>query len=495
MTRLLLDAKMSFSRECSRGMTFLVFLICILICQQQVVNAFVTPIGKGSISTQHHPAPTIIHNHVVAKSPFAQSFTSTSSSSLKRVSNTSLSATATLNPAILKASFSATAKLLSSIGIGALMTPSGPKQFGRVLDGTAVSSLSKLTYWIFQPSFLLVGVAGTLANASTASASAAVGLPKSALFTLPLAALVQIGLGALSAKLITTRKLNVRPTLLGIDTNDDDSANDIRMCTTFANSGPLPLILSEAMFKGSIFTDVSACVSFYLLIWSPLFWTFGRMILGTLAKDETSTDDSVVGKVVKQIKMVLSPPVIGSLLGVLIGSNPILRDMIVKPNGLLSPVFGALKTLGVAYLPAAVLVLAGSLVGGNKSSTATSTETNQNNPKSSSIHPKTILSILASRFLLSPILALTTVRLLTLANLLPSSTSNPRALAIITYTLLMEGCMPPAQNSVIMLQLDGKKERAAKMAKMLTVIYALSTVPVTLLLSGVLGISGILKFS
>jgi hypothetical protein len=54
--------------------------------------------------------------------------------------------------------------------------------------------------------------------------------------------------------------------------------------------------------------------------------------------------------------------------------------------------------------------------------------------------------------------------------------------------------MPPAQNSVILLQLADEKERAAKMAKMLTVIYALSALPVTLLLSVCLSKSNILGF-
>ena len=76
---------------------------------------------------------------------------------------------ALLNPAVMKASLSATAKLLSSIGLGALSSPAGPKQLGNVLDSNAVSALSKLTYWLFQPCFLLCGVAGTLA--ATASKS------------------------------------------------------------------------------------------------------------------------------------------------------------------------------------------------------------------------------------------------------------------------------------------------------------------------------------
>ena len=143
----------------------------------------------------------------------------------------------------------------------------------------------------------------------------------------------------------------------------------------------------------------------------------------------------------------------------------------------------------VAYLPSAILVLAGSLV---KKKEATSVES-EADKKSSSVHPKTIISLLFSRFLLSPILALSTVRLLQVANLMP--VDNARTLAIVTFTLLMEGCMPPAQNSVIMLQLKGEKGRAAKMAKLLTVLYTLSAIPVTLLLSGCLGISGILNFA
>lgn len=41
-----------------------------------------------------------------------------------------------LNPVVLSSAFSATAKLLSSIGMGALTTPAGPSQFGRILDSS-----------------------------------------------------------------------------------------------------------------------------------------------------------------------------------------------------------------------------------------------------------------------------------------------------------------------------------------------------------------------
>lgn len=400
--------------------------------------------------------------------------------------NSSTSLNAVLNPVVFSAALGATSKLLSSIGIGALSTPAGPKQFGQILDSSAVSALSKLTYWLFQPCFLLCGVASTLSKASTSSSGA--GLPTSALLLLPLAALIQISLSAIAAKIVTTKRFGIRPLLLGIDTDDDAAARDIQMCTTFANSGPLPLILTDALFQGNLLSDVTACISFYLLVWSPLFWTAGKNILGLAEKNDTDKQNFFT-VIATQVKAFLSPPVIGSIMGVIIGSTPILRNALMKPGAALFPIFGSLKTFGVAYLPSAILVLAGSLV---KKQDGTKPQASSKTP-SSSLSPKTILSILASRFVLSPFLALTSVKLMTIFGLMPAD--NARTLAVLTFTLLMEGCMPPAQNSVIMLQLANEKERASKMAKLLTVSYALSAIPVTLLLSGCLSISGILNFT
>ena len=252
----------------------------------------------------------------------------------------------------------------------------------------------------------------------------------------------------------------MRPTLLGINTDDDDGANDIKMCTTFSNSGPLPLILSDALFGGEILSDVSACVSFYLFMWSPLFWSFGRIILGSYTETKNE-NDTLITKLASKAKTFFSRSVVGSILGVIIGSSSILRNLMLTPSGVLAPLFGAAKTFGIAYLPAAVLVLAGSLAGEKKSEPSDTTDAPN---VASSLSPKAVISIMLSRFILSPVLALMTVRLLSALKLLPMD--DPRALAIVTFTLLMEGCMPPAQNSVIILQLDDKTERAAKMEKM-----------------------------
>ena len=161
-----------------------------------------------------------------------------------------------------------------------------------------------------------------------------------------------------------------------------------------------------------------------------MFWTLGKIVLGLGETDEGKKTGKE--KIVSGVKTLLSPPVIGSIAGMTIGSNDFLRNAIMKPTSLFYPVYGAIRTFGVAYLPSAILVLAGSLVGKKDKPTS------ENQDDKADLHPKTIVSILCSRFILSPLLALSTVRLLTFLKLMPSNC--PRTLSIITFTLLMEGC-------------------------------------------------------
>lgn len=47
-------------------------------------------------------------------------------------------------------------------------------------------------------------------------------------------------------------------------------------------------------------------------------------------------------------------------------------------------------------------------------------------------------------------------------------------------------CMPSAQNSVVILQMEKQPELASSMAKTLTAVYLLSAVPIAFLLSAIL---------
>jgi hypothetical protein len=54
--------------------------------------------------------------------------------------------------------------------------------------------------------------------------------------------------------------------------------------------------------------------------------------------------------------------------------------------------------------------------------------------------------------------------------------------------------MPPAQNSVVMLQMENQKVRATRMATLLTILYCMAFVPVTFHISRSLAATGVTKF-
>jgi hypothetical protein len=58
----------------------------------------------------------------------------------------------------------------------------------------------------------------------------------------------------------------------------------------------------------------------------------------------------------------------------------------------------------------------------------------------------------------------------------------------------MQGCMPPAQNSVVMLQMENQTGRATRMTTLLTILYCLAIVPVTFHMSRTLAATGVTAF-
>jgi Membrane transport protein len=269
------------------------------------------------------------------------------------------------------------------------------------------------------------------------------------------------------------------------------------MCTTFANAGPLPLMFNDALFPAAspIRQNVAAAISFYLLVWMPLFWMFGRDILAIPDKSLISNTTINTNRFMIAINKVLSPPIIGSIIGVIIGCIPILRNACFSgdsSSSFLRPVISAISTLGSAYIPVAVLILAGSLFGSESKSNQIQIidddqaclviDTNDTICTDYARPSKqAMLSIFIARFVLAPIVSFGLLFSFQKSGWLlncPSST-----LSVFTFVLLMEGCMPPTQNSVIMLQLEQEPERAARMAKLLTTLYLLSLFPVTILIS------------
>ena len=441
------------------------------------------------------------------------STTTTTTTTSAMYSSSTTSSLVLLDTTVAVASFSATLKLLCSIALGAW---AARKQINKkpknnttgnssassagttILDASAISALSRLTYWIFQPAFLFCSVTKTFAmvavDQSQMSSSSSM-LSGSQLALMPLVAMYQIGAGAVVGSFLTKRRSSrsdkgTSSSSSSTKTLSNDSQSSIiHMCTTFANSGPLPLLYADALIGSNnpaIQAQIVACISFYLLSWSPLFWSFGKLILGTSNVERNLIGQGPMARLLKQSQQFLSPPVVGSILGIIVGSNTFLRTFFIK--GLAYPLYSAVSTIGTAYLPAALLVLAGSVASVKPKNVQEMAEQEQQQELS----VRSIATIALARFVLAPCLALACVFGLNRFQLLGPVGTPARA--ILSFVILMEGCMPPAQNSVILLQIAGLTGPASTMAKTLTILYGLAIVPVTLLLSLCLSISGIVQF-
>mmetsp|Transcript_69955 Transcript_69955/g.195669 ORF Transcript_69955/g.195669 Transcript_69955/m.195669 type:complete len:81 (+) Transcript_69955:169-411(+) len=62
---------------------------------------------------------------------------------------------------------------------------------------------------------------------------------------------------------------------------------------------------------------------------------------------------------------------------------------------------------------------------------------------------------------------------------------------LLIFILLLQSCMPSAQNSVVILQLDDKPEAAGSMARTISALYTLSVIPMALLISFAMRVSGV----
>lgn len=229
-------------------------------------------------------------------------------------------------------------------------------------------------------------------------------------------------------------------------------------------------------------------------------------------------------------RRVISPPIIGALSGLAVGlACPVWA--LESPRSPLRVVLQALCNLAHAYPPAALLVLAGSLAGGAAPKGDASAAAAAAQPAASAdgaagiapagtaqrelgtpamilgisacaraaavhcakwrhrvgspAHAETRLPSAAARahttgrFVLSPLIACGLVSVLRALRVIPAVSADP----VLTFVLLLNSAMPPAQNSVLILQVAGDQQGSTQMSRILFGMYALSAVPVALLLS------------
>ncbi|KAK4535955.1 hypothetical protein CDCA_CDCA06G1980 [Cyanidium caldarium] len=226
-----------------------------------------------------------------------------------------------------------------------------------------------------------------------------------------------------------------------------------------------------------------------------------------------------------------TPPAMASLVGVAIGSVRPLARLLFSESFLLSrSAVAVLRTLAGANVACAMLVLTASLAirprgrpkgssssryakrsmagegtlltatAANSPTTMTTTAAAANVPRTAhglafrlralwdALDGRLLMPIMLTRFLLLPLVSLLVLLPLAEASgLMPALATDK----LLRFVILLEGCMPPAQNIVVGLQLRGDADLAAKTGRLLLAIYLLGLVPVTLLLTVFLSLLGL----
>ena len=406
------------------------------------------------------------------------------------------------NPAV-HAATRAALELVVSSGVGVASIDRG------LLNASTIKALSRTTFTILLPLFLGTSILKTITRYGLTTSSLAV----------PVLAAVQ----SFVLYCVTTRV--VYPLVLSENERATDDARGTAVCASFGNAGVVPLIFCDSLFgragNGSGNDNLAMSygfVSMFLVGWSPFFWSFGRSVLlgnsnNTAAaepiKGNTASSSSSSSRRKEELlsaaKKLLPAPVMGVLIGMVIATIPILQKLFVSSSPGQTPaplgvVFDTAQNFGKAASPLSLLVLVSSLALG-----AGFGKEGRPPPGAVSVHNRggggdggggipfwkrwAVVSL--SRFVVSPALMLGLLKAASTplpgrdksggggGGWIGSSTDQP----MLWFVCLLESCMPPAQNQVMMLQVANKMKQANEMATFLFSVYATSMVPLTVVIS------------
>jgi len=306
----------------------------------------------------------------------------------------------------------------------------------------------------------------------------------------------------------------IYPLCLSPDEQATDDARGTAVCASFGNGGVLPLIFCDSLFRhqqNGYLALSTGYVSMFLVGWSPFFWAFGRSILlgddsdnesknnnSRQKHDVTTTTPNQKNRILFLAKKMVPPPVMGVLIGMMVATVPLLRNLLVgggdgetSPTASLRVIFDTAQNFGKAASPLSLLVLVSSLAlgagfgkkepplspsgknGGHQAAPATTTTI-------SLFKRWAIVSF--SRCFVSPALMLGLLKVAS-SDLLGNSIGRPLEQPMLWFVCILESCMPPAQNQVVMLQVSNKMQQANEMAAFLFGVYATSMLPLTAIVS------------
>mmetsp|Transcript_10497 Transcript_10497/g.14823 ORF Transcript_10497/g.14823 Transcript_10497/m.14823 type:complete len:396 (+) Transcript_10497:97-1284(+) len=341
-----------------------------------------------------------------------------------------------------------------------------------ILTPDVIATLSKTTFSILLPLFLCTSMIKTIGTHSIGRSSIAV----------PIIAILH----CLFLYIIST---NFLLAAFGIDSLTNTGRSTAVTCS-WGNSGVVPLIFAESLFRNSEFHISKAYyyVALYLVGWSPFFWSFGKHIL----IDQQSTNESpealdeihesTFKEKIQILKSILPPPVIGVFSGLFISLSPLLSIVwsSTKKKALLSFVYNSLQNLGSAANPLSLLVLTSSLASGRKCAVERHDDYNSDIESVSFLQKWFCVSI--ARFILSPLLMFFLLKFASNMGIVGAPKTDP----MLWFIMILQSCMPSAQNAVLMLQVADRPKEASDMATFLFSIYATAMLPLIITITALL---------
>lgn len=185
-------------------------------------------------------------------------------------------------------------------------------------------------------------------------------------------------------------------------------------------------------------------------------------------------------------KRALPPPVVGVFVGLFIATTPLCRLFLdSEAKAPLSIIFNSIANFGRAASPLSLLILVSSLaVGAGIGNHITNVDASkQVVGRGQSRHETKLLTkwavVSATRFLVSPSLMYGLLQLAEQIGAIGGVNDNP----MLWFVLILEAAMPPAQNSVTMLQVADRGDDAASLAMFLFSVYLTSMIPVVIVLT------------
>nr|XP_043634759.1 protein PIN-LIKES 7-like [Erigeron canadensis] len=133
----------------------------------------------------------------------------------------------------------------------------------------------------------------------------------------------------------------------------------------------------------------------------------------------------------KILEELTAPPTLGSIIGLVFGATPWLKNLVIGDNAPLRVIQSSVTLLGDATVPCITLILGGNLKQGFRRA---------------SIRPVIIVTIICVRYVILPLVGIMVIKAAASLGLLPSD-------PLFSFVLLIQYTVPPAMNISTMTQL------------------------------------------